>query len=85
MNASITSFLQTGGTLDAHTNALNADLKAVSSQQTQLTDYTDKLTKSYNQQFTALNTLMTQMSQNGDYLTALFGGKNSAGALANNK
>jgi hypothetical protein len=27
----------------------------------------------------------TQMSHNGDYLTALFGGKNSAGALANNK
>ena len=85
LNASITSFLKTGGILDAHTNALNEDLKAVTSQQTQLTDYTDKLTKSYNQQFTALNKLMTQMSHNGDYLTALFGGKNSAGALATNK
>jgi flagellar hook-associated protein 2 len=85
LNTSITSFLQTGGILDAHSNALNNDLKAVTGQQTQLTDYTDKLTRAYNQQFTALNTLMTQMSQNGDYLTALFGGKNSAGALATNK
>jgi flagellar hook-associated protein 2 len=85
MNTSLTSFLKTGGMLDAHSNALTADLKSISSQQAQLTDYTDKLTKGYNAQFTALNTLMTQMSQNGDYLTALFGGKNSAGALANNK
>jgi flagellar hook-associated protein 2 len=85
MNTSLTSFLKTGGMLDAHSDALTADLKAISSQQTQLTDYTDKLTKGYNAQFTALNKLMTQTSQNGDYLTALFGGKNSAGAMANNK
>jgi flagellar hook-associated protein 2 len=85
MNTSLTSFLKTGGMLDAHSDALTADLKSISRQQTQLTDYTDKLTKGYNAQFTALNKLMTQMSQNGDYLTALFGGKNSAGALANNK
>jgi flagellar hook-associated protein 2 len=85
MNASIASSLKTGGIMDAHVNALNVHLKALTSQQTQLTDYANKLTKAYNQQFTALNTLMTQMSQNGDYLTALFGGKNSAGALATNK
>lgn len=85
LNTSLTSFLKTGGTLDVHSNALSTDLKAVADQQTQLTDYTDKLTKGYNAQFTALNRLMTQMSQNGDYLTALFGGKNSAGALATNK
>jgi flagellar hook-associated protein 2 len=42
--------------------------------------HTVKLTKGYNAQFTALNKLMTQMSQLGDYLTALFGGKKSAGA-----
>jgi len=29
--------------------------------------------------------LMAQTSHNADYLTALFGGKNSEGALANNK
>jgi flagellar hook-associated protein 2 len=85
MNTSLTSFLKTGGTLNAHSNALTADLKSISAQQAQLTAYTDKLTKGYNAQFTALNNLMTQMSQNGDYLTALFGGQNSAGALANNK
>lgn len=85
MNASVTTFLQSGGMLDQHTNALNADLQSVTKQQTQIADYTDKLTKAYNQQFTTLNMLMTQMSHDGDYLTALFGGKNSAGAMANNK
>jgi flagellar hook-associated protein 2 len=85
LNTSLTSFLKTGGTLDTHSNALTTDLKSLTDQQTQLTDYTDKLTKGYNAQFTALNRIMTQMANNGDYLTALFGGKNSAGALASNK
>ncbi|HEY1998918.1 flagellar filament capping protein FliD [Paraburkholderia sp.] len=85
MNRSLTTFLQKDGTIDAHTNALTADLKAVASQQTQLTAYTDKITKAYNAQFSALNKLMTQTSQSADYLTALFGGKNSAGAMATNK
>lgn len=85
LNTSLTSFLKTGGTLDTHSNALTTDIKSLTDQQTQLTDYTDKLTKGYNAQFTALNRIMTQMANNGDYLTALFGGKNSAGALASNK
>lgn len=85
LNKSLTTFLQSGGTIDAHTNALTADLKAVASQQTLLTAYTDKITKSYNAQFSALNRLMTQMSQSSDYLTALFGGKNSAGTMATNR
>jgi flagellar hook-associated protein 2 len=85
LNTSLTSFLKTGGTLDMHSNRLTTDLKSLADQQTQLNDYTDKLTKGYNAQFTAVNRLMSQMAKNGDYLTALFGGKNSAGAMASNK
>lgn len=48
-------------------------------------DAKTQLTNSYNAQFTALNTLMAHMSSNASYLTALFGGANSAGALAGNK
>ena len=43
------------------------------------------MTKQYNAQFTALNTLMATMANNTRYLTQLFGGQNSAGAMANNK
>jgi len=32
-----------------------------------------------------LNTLMSQMANQSNYLTQLFGGTNSAGALATNK
>ncbi|SAK45734.1 flagellar hook protein FliD [Caballeronia temeraria] len=84
LNNSLTSFLQTGGLIDTRTTALNADLKSIADQQTQLTAYTQQLTTSYNQQFTALNTLMSSMATQGSYLTALFGGTNSAGALATN-
>ncbi|MDR5853368.1 flagellar filament capping protein FliD [Caballeronia sp. LZ062] len=85
LNTSLTSFLQTGGVIDTRTTALNADLSSIADQQTQLTTYTQQLTTSYNAQFTALNTLMSQMATQGSYLTALFGGTNSAGALATNK
>lgn len=85
LNTSLTSFLATGGIIDTRTTALNDDLKSISDQQTQLTSYTAQLTTTYNEQFTALNTLMSQMATQGSYLTALFGGTNSAGALATNK
>jgi flagellar hook-associated protein 2 len=84
LNTSLTSFLQTGGIIDSRTTALNNDLSSIADQQTQLTAYTQQLTTSYNAQFTALNTLMSQMATQGSYLTALFGGTNSAGALATN-
>jgi flagellar hook-associated protein 2 len=85
LNNSLSSFLSTGGIIDTRTTALNADLKSIADQQTQLTAYTAQLTTSYNAQFTALNTLMSQMSNQSSYLTQLFGGTNSAGAMASNK
>lgn len=85
LNNSITTFTQTGGIMDTETTAINADLKSISDQQTSLSDYTTQLTNQYQAQFTALNTLMATMNNNSQYLTQLFGGSNSAGALANGK
>ncbi|CAB3713536.1 flagellar filament capping protein FliD [Paraburkholderia rhynchosiae] len=85
LNTAITSFTQTGGIIDTRNTALNADLKSITTQQTSLADYTTQLTNQYQAQFTALNTLMATMNNNSQYLTALFGGTNSAGALATNK
>jgi flagellar hook-associated protein 2 len=85
LNKQLTSFLSTGGIVDSRTTALNADLKRLADQQTALTAYTAGLTTSYNDQFTALNTLMSQSQSNANYLTALFGGTKSAGSLATNK
>ncbi|GJH23134.1 flagellar filament capping protein FliD [Caballeronia novacaledonica] len=84
LNASLTGYLATGGLIDTRTTALNADLKSIADQQTQLTSYTQQLTTQYNTQFTALNTLMSQMATQSNYLTQLFGGTNSAGAMATN-
>jgi len=85
MNSSLTTFLKKGGILDTKTTSLNKDLDNIKVQGTKLDAYATQLTNSYNAQFTALNTLMAHMSNNSSYLTALFGGANSAGALASGK
>ena len=79
----IATFTKRGGMIDLRTNALGADLKRVTQQQTNLADYAAQLTKQYLRQFTALNALMAKMNSNTQYLTRLFGGANSSGTLAN--
>ena len=57
-------------------------LTNVTTQANALTAYTTQLTSQYSAQFTALNNLMATTNTNSEYLTELFGGANSAGALA---
>ncbi|MGP8474080.1 flagellar filament capping protein FliD [Burkholderia sp. PR2] len=85
LNSNITTFLQTGGIIDTRVTALNRDLADAKTQATALQAYASQLTDQYNTQFTALNTLMAKMQNNSQYLTQLFGGTSSAGALATNK
>lgn len=81
MNSFVNTYTQTNGILDTRTAALTADQKDLTDQATQLQAYQDSLTAQYNAQFTALNTLMTQMQNNTNYLNQLFGGNGSAGTL----
>lgn len=83
MTDQIATFTKSGGMIALRTNALGADLKRVTQQQTNLADYAAQLTKQYQAQFTALNALMAKMNSNTQYLTRLFGGANSSGTLAN--
>jgi flagellar hook-associated protein 2 len=82
MTTSLNSFLGTGGLISNNQSAVNTDLASITTQQTALATYTTQLTSQYQAQFTALNTLMATMNNNSQYLTQLFGGANSAGALA---
>lgn len=82
LNAAITPYTQTGGLIDTRTDALTTDLQSVTTQTNALTAYTQQLTTQYNNEFTALNTLMANTTSDSQYLTALFGGADSAGALA---
>ena len=82
LTTSLNSFLGTGGLVANSQSAINTDLTSITTQQTALTAYTAQLTSQYQAQFTALNTLMATMNNNSQYLTQLFGGANSAGALA---
>jgi flagellar hook-associated protein 2 len=85
LNKSITSFVQAGGMIPARTATLNTDLTNLATQQSNLATYSTQLTNQYQAQFTALNTLMSTMNNHAQYLTQLFGGSNSAGALASSK
>jgi flagellar hook-associated protein 2 len=82
MTTSLNSFLSSTGLVANSQSAVNTDLASITKQQTTLTAYTAQLTSQYQAQFTALNTLMATMNNNSQYLTQLFGGANSAGALA---
>jgi flagellar hook-associated protein 2 len=82
MNAQITGFTGTGGIIASRINAIDADFQSITTQSTALTAYEAQLTTQYNAQFTALNTLMASTNNDSQYLTQLFGGANSAGALA---
>jgi flagellar hook-associated protein 2 len=83
LNTDINTFTQTGGIIDQRTTALTDDLKNVTTQSNALTTYAQQLTTQYNNEFTAQNTLMATTNNDTQYLTQLFGGANSAGALAN--
>ena len=85
LNTNITSYMSSTGVITTRTNAINTDLTNLTTQKTNLTEYQTQLTSMYTAQFTALNTLMATMNSNQQYLTQLFGGTNSAGALATNK
>jgi flagellar hook-associated protein 2 len=82
LNTEITGYLSPTGDIATRTTALNTDLTSVTTQQKSLVAYQTQLTSMYNAQFTSLNTLMATMNNNQQYLTQLFGGQNSAGALS---
>jgi len=85
MTKSLNGFLEEKGLIANNQDPLNADLKGISSQQDTLASYSAQLTHQYQAQFTALNTVMATMNKNSQYLTQLFGGANSDGALAKGK
>jgi flagellar hook-associated protein 2 len=85
LNTAITSFTKSGGVIDVRTDAITNDLNSITDQSTSLTAYQAQLTTQYTAQFTALNALLATTTNNSNYLTQLFGGASSAGALATNK
>jgi flagellar hook-associated protein 2 len=83
LNAVINTYTDPNtGVITSRTTALTNDIKSVGDQQDDLVALKAQLTQQFQDQFTALNNLMAQMETNTNFLTALFGGKNSAGSLA---
>ncbi len=85
LSKAITNITAPKGILTTSVSSVQSDLTSLNTQQTALNAYAAQLTTQYNTQFTQLNTLLAQMTTNQNYLTQLFGGTNSAGALATNK
>jgi flagellar hook-associated protein 2 len=85
LNTTISAYTTTGGIIDVRTDAITTDLDSIKTQSDTLTAYQAQLTSQYNNEFTALNTLMATTTSNSNYLTQLFGGTNSSGSLSDNK
>ncbi|CAD6548056.1 flagellar filament capping protein FliD [Paraburkholderia sabiae] len=81
LNAFVSTYTKSSGSIDQRTQTLNAELGKLSDQATQLTRYQETLTRQYNAQFSALNRLMTIMQNNTQYLNQLFGGGGLSGTL----
>jgi flagellar hook-associated protein 2 len=84
LNSAITPYVQSSGIIERRSTAISKEIEDIKKQSTTLDAHATQLTAQFNRQFTALNTLMSMMNQNQQYLTQLFGGANSAGALATN-
>lgn len=69
------------GQMDKRTASVNAALTSLAKQQSDLATYQQTLTSQYNAEFTALNRLLTSISNSKTYLNHLFGGDGSPGAL----
>jgi flagellar hook-associated protein 2 len=84
LDSVLTSYTSDSGIIANRSNSLTDDIKSLGKQQDDLADYSAQLTSQYNDQFTALNTILAQAQSNQNFLTSLFGGSNSPGALAQN-
>lgn len=82
MDAQLQGYTEPDGIMDMRISTLTADLQSVTTQSNALTAYQAELTSQYNAQFTALNSLMATTNNDSQYLTQLFGGANSSGALS---
>lgn len=69
ISAVLDGYLQTGGRIDAETTSLQSQLKDVTKQQDQLNTRMDALQAQYLTQYSALDTLISQMKQTSSYLT----------------
>ncbi|MFC0402568.1 flagellar filament capping protein FliD [Paraburkholderia rhizosphaerae] len=81
LNTALDSYTSTSGIIASRTNSLTDDIKSLGKQQDDLNDFAAQLTSQFNDQFTALNTLMAQAQSNTNFLNALFGTAQNPGSL----
>lgn len=70
LDTMLTSYTQPGGLLDSRTTGLQATLKDLGNQQTQLQTYLDSYQSRLLAQFNAMDTMVAQLKQTGDSLTS---------------
>jgi flagellar hook-associated protein 2 len=70
LSKDIATMLKEGGVIDSRNDSLTSDLKTVQADSDALDARMDTLTKRYTKQFTALDTLLTQLQSTSNYLSA---------------
>jgi flagellar hook-associated protein 2 len=83
-NADLTSILAGGAVLDTRNQQLQSNLQQIQDDQSALDARMDALTTQYTNQFTALNTLLSQLQSTSSYLTQAFANLPKPNSISNN-
>ena len=67
--AQLSAFIDTNGTIDSRVSGLNDTTKTLQTQQAQLETRLTEIEARYRQQFTALDTLLTQLNSTSSFLS----------------
>jgi flagellar hook-associated protein 2 len=70
LNSNLTGYLDVEGPIQARTDGANRKLKDIQTQRDALARRMDSLESNYRKQFTALDSLISQLQSTGDYLTS---------------
>lgn len=80
----LSDFLDSSGTLDSRIEGLNRQIEQISDQRTALDTRMTALEARYRAQFTAMDTLISQLTATSNYLTQLFSNSNNNNNNNNN-
>lgn len=69
LSSLLSNVVASGGILQTRTDTLNARLRSLDAQQTALDNRIDEFTKRYQKQFTALDSIVSQLNSTGNFLT----------------
>jgi flagellar hook-associated protein 2 len=84
LDTTLNTFLQSGGVFDVQTQSINQQLSSLQQQQSDLNQQIADETTRYQQQFTAMDTIISQLQSSASAITQMMNGMNPTAILNSN-